>query len=63
MSVSDPLKAASPAIRPETRAMIDRLIAFDTTSRNSNLELIHYVRDYLADLGVEANLVHDAGGT
>jgi acetylornithine deacetylase len=43
--------------------MIDRLIAFDTTSRNSNLELIHYVRDYLADLGVEANLVHDAGGT
>ncbi len=42
--------------------MIDRLIAFDTTSRNSNLELIHYVRDYLADLGVTANLVHDAEG-
>ncbi|WP_319633679.1 acetylornithine deacetylase [Pelagibius marinus] len=60
--MSDPLKADSPAIRPETRAMIDRLIAFDTTSRNSNLELIHYVRDYLADLGVTANLVHDAEG-
>ncbi len=42
--------------------MIDRLIAFDTTSRNSNLELIHYVRDYLADLGVTASLVHDAEG-
>ena len=38
--MSDTLKADSPAIRPETRAMIDRLIAFDTTSRNSNLELI-----------------------
>ncbi|MEQ8326938.1 MAG: acetylornithine deacetylase [Parvibaculum sp.] len=60
--MSDTLKADSPAIRPETRAMIDRLIAFDTTSRNSNLELIHYVRDYLADLGVTASLVHDADG-
>ncbi len=42
--------------------MIERLIAFDTTSRNSNLELIHYVRDYLADLGVTASLVHDGEG-
>lgn len=42
--------------------MIERLIAFDTTSRNSNLDLIHYVRDYLADLGVAVSLVHDAEG-
>ena len=56
------LNADSPAIRPESRAMIERLIAFDTTSRNSNLELIHYVRDYLADLGVTAQLVHDDAG-
>jgi len=60
--VSKPLNADSPAIRPETRAMIERLIAFDTTSRNSNLDLIHFVRDYLADLGVSASLVHDAEG-
>jgi len=60
--VSDTLNAAAPAIRPATRAMIERLIAFDTTSRNSNLELIHYVRDYLAGLGVTAELVHDAEG-
>jgi len=60
--VSNTLNADNPAIRPETRAMIERLIAFDTTSRNSNLELIHYVRDYLADLGVTASLVHDAEG-
>jgi len=40
--------------------MIERLIAFDTTSRNSNLELIHYVRDYLAALGVESHLTHDS---
>ena len=60
--MSDTLNAAAPAIRPATRAMIERLIAFDTTSRNSNLELIHYVRDYLAGLGVTAELVHDAEG-
>jgi len=60
--VSATLNADSAAIRPESRAMIERLIAFDTTSRNSNLELIHYVRDYLADLGVTAQLVHDDAG-
>ena len=37
--------------------MIRQLIAFDTTSRNSNLELIHFVRDYLAGLGVESELI------
>ncbi len=58
----DPLNAESPAIRPESRAMIERLIAFDTTSRNSNLDLIHFIRDYLADLGIAATLVHDADG-
>ena len=42
--------------------MIDRLVAFDTTSRESNLALIHFVRDYLADLGVASLLVHDEEG-
>lgn len=56
------LNAAPTAIRPASRAMIERLIAFDTTSRNSNLDLIHDVRDYLAGLGVEAVLVHDPDG-
>ena len=32
--------------------MIERLISFDTTSRESNLALIHFVRDYLASHGV-----------
>jgi acetylornithine deacetylase len=40
-----------------SRAMIDRLIAFDTTSRNSNLEIIHFIRDYLKDLGVESEVI------
>jgi acetylornithine deacetylase len=47
---------------PVTRAMIERLVAFDTTSRNSNLELIGFVRDLLADHGVDSTLVHDEAG-
>ena len=33
--------------------MIEKLIGFPTTSRDSNLELIHYVRDYLQFHGVD----------
>ena len=43
--------------------MIRRLVAFDTTSRNSNLELIGFVHDYLQSLGVASRLVHDASRT
>ena len=43
-------------------AMLERLVAFDTTSRNSNLELIHFVQDYLAAHGVASELVHDETG-
>lgn len=42
--------------------MIEKFISFDTISRNSNLPLIHFVRDYLADLGVESILTHDDTG-
>jgi acetylornithine deacetylase len=42
-----------------SRQMIDRLIGFDTTSRDSNLALIDFVRSYLAEFGVESELVHD----
>jgi len=40
--------------------MIERLIAFPTVSRDSNLGLIEYARDYLVRLGVEPHLVYDA---
>ncbi|WP_436643251.1 acetylornithine deacetylase [Microbaculum sp. FT89] len=42
--------------------MISRLVAFDTTSENSNLELITFVRDYLAGHGVESTLVPSEEG-
>ncbi|HTR88424.1 MAG TPA: acetylornithine deacetylase [Reyranella sp.] len=42
--------------------MLRRLIAFDTTSRNSNLALIDYVQDYLKSHGVESKLVPSEDG-
>jgi len=39
--------------------LIRRLVAFDTTSRESNLELIDFVEAYLNDLGVECLRVYD----
>ena len=46
----------------DVRQMLDRLIGFDTTSRNSNLALIEFVRDYLDRLGIASELVFDAAG-
>jgi len=40
-----------------------RLVAFDTTSRDSNLELIVYVEKLLADLGIASKRVSNADGT
>jgi acetylornithine deacetylase len=42
--------------------MIERLIAFHTVSRDSNLGLIEWVRDYLQGFGAKTRLTHDASG-
>ena len=44
-----------------TLDLIRRLIAFDTVSERSNLALIEFVAEYLDDLGVACELVHDEG--
>ena len=64
MSVADSpgsTRAAKQAAGPrmEVREMLARLIAFDTTSANSNLALIEFVREYLAGHGIESRLVFD----
>ncbi len=60
--------AALQDVRPDPHAagpdllawpLIRTLIAFDTTSRDSNLALIDWVRDYLARHGVESTLTFD----
>lgn len=42
--------------------MIQRLIAFETVSRDSNLGLIEWTRDYLVGLGATSRLTYDATG-
>jgi len=45
-----------------TEALLAELIAFDTTSRLSNLALIEHVRAYLQGQGIASELVFDATG-
>lgn len=45
-----------------TLSILRSLISYDTTSRNSNLELIHFVQDYLQSYDIAAHLIHDETG-
>lgn len=46
-----------------TLDILTRLVAFDTTSRNSNLELIAWVEDFLGQRGIVSHRVTNADGT
>jgi acetylornithine deacetylase len=43
--------------------LLARLVHFDTTSYRSNLPLVRFVEDYLAQHGIASHLVHNAEGT
>ena len=45
---------------PSTLEILDRLIAFDTTSANSNIALVDYVRSLLDEQGIAYEIVPDA---
>ena len=47
---------------PSSIEILGDLIAFPTVSRDSNLDLISYVRLMLEGLGIESRLVHSADG-
>lgn len=51
------------AMSDQVRHILGRLLAFDTTSRNSNLGLIHFIQDYLTELGIQTQLFHDESAT
>ncbi|KQU54306.1 acetylornithine deacetylase [Bosea sp. Leaf344] len=42
--------------------MLAKLVSFNTESQRSNLELIHFCRDYLAGLGVDSRIVPSPDG-
>jgi len=45
-----------------TLDILEKLVAFPTVSRNSNLDLIHFARDFLMACGADCVLVHDETG-
>ena len=47
--------------RPRSLDWIERLIAFNTVSRESNLGLIETVRDHLSARSIQSTLTYDAG--
>lgn len=46
-----------------SRALLQTLVGVDTTSRESNLQLIAFVRDYLASHGVASELIYNEART
>jgi acetylornithine deacetylase len=56
------MEGSQTAPRVSTTEMLARLVSFDTTSRNSNLSLIAYVRDYLDAHGVPYRISTDPTG-
>lgn len=54
--------AEAPQPSAAVLAMIERLVAFPTVSRDSNLGLIEWTRDHLASLGVKSRLTYDSTG-
>ena len=55
--------SSSEALSARAIDILAKLVAFDTTSRRSNLELIQWVERYLADLNVPTRRVPNAEGT
>ena len=55
--------ATAEALAVRAVEVLGRLVAFDTTSRGSNLALIEYVEGLLAPLGVTGRRVPNADGT
>ncbi|GAB5099939.1 acetylornithine deacetylase [Caballeronia sp. GAFFF2] len=53
---------ATTSATPQSLPWIERLVSFDTVSRNPNLGLIETVRDELRKAGVEASITTDSRG-
>ncbi|RQS44534.1 acetylornithine deacetylase [Burkholderia sp. Bp8990] len=49
----------SESTRPTSRALLAKLIAFETVSRDSNLAMVEFIRDYLAGYGIDSELFYN----
>ncbi|WP_048438213.1 acetylornithine deacetylase [Caenimonas sp. SL110] len=50
-------------VSPRALELAQTFVRMNTVSANSNLELIHFIRDELARVGVKSRLTYDAGRT
>lgn len=55
--------SASEALSVRAVDLLRQLVAFDTTSRRSNLELVGWVEAWLAERGIESRRIGNADGT
>jgi acetylornithine deacetylase len=55
-------KANEPEFSMDMRAILERLIAFETVSHMTNVPLMRFVEGLLADAGIESTLLFDASG-
>lgn len=46
----------------DRRALLRQLLESDTTSRESNLDQIHFIQEYLSDLNIDSQLILSADG-
>ncbi len=53
----------TPTVSPKALELAQSLVRINTVSRNSNLELIHLVRDRLLKIGVKSRLTYNADNT
>lgn len=45
------------------REILDKLISFDTTSEKSNIELVHYICDFLYGYQIDATKIYNSDGS
>lgn len=50
-------------VRLSSEELLEKLVGFNTVSRNSNLDLIHFVRDHLSAQGIASTLVPSPDAT
>jgi acetylornithine deacetylase len=54
------MELTTAAVTPQALKLAQSLVRMDTVSANSNLQLIHFIRDELARLGVASRLTYNA---
>ncbi|MBT5074335.1 MAG: acetylornithine deacetylase [Kordiimonadaceae bacterium] len=43
-----------------SQELLQKLVGFDTTSSKPNMELIHFIENYLAEIGIKSTLIKDS---